>query len=92
REQAMEAVQNTIDITETVKATQAAVDKTAREAADSARATGEGLEEAEERLKKGIRPIVVPTSEEVAAAKTRVQYEPDRFHFIVAGVAGSGKS
>ncbi|KAI5984454.1 hypothetical protein EDD15DRAFT_2375256 [Pisolithus albus] len=32
-------------------------------------------------LKKGIQPIVVPTSEEVVAAKTRMQYEP-----------GSGKS
>lgn len=49
----MEAVKNTIDITETEKATQAAADKTAREAADSAHAAREALEEAEECLKKG---------------------------------------
>ncbi|KAI6017188.1 hypothetical protein BKA83DRAFT_4059175 [Pisolithus microcarpus] len=41
---------------------------------------------------EGIRPIVIPTSEGVAAEKTRVQYEPGHFHFAVAGVTGSGKS
>ncbi|KIK11293.1 hypothetical protein PISMIDRAFT_19657 [Pisolithus microcarpus 441] len=75
-----------------MKVTQTAVDKTAREAVDSAHTAREVLEEAEDRLKKGIQPIVVPTSEEVVATKTRVQYEPGRFHFAVAGVAGSGKS
>ncbi|KAI6103309.1 interferon-inducible GTPase-domain-containing protein [Pisolithus croceorrhizus] len=92
QEQVKEAVQSTIEITETVKVTQAAVAKTTREAEESARAAREALEEAEERLRKGIQPIVIPTSDEVAAAKTRVQYEQGRFHFAVAGVAGSGKS
>ncbi|KAI6027936.1 interferon-inducible GTPase-domain-containing protein [Pisolithus microcarpus] len=49
-------------------------------------------EAAEERLQRGIQPIVIPTLDEIAAAKTRVQYEQGRFHFAVAGVAGSGKS
>ncbi|KAI6027862.1 interferon-inducible GTPase-domain-containing protein [Pisolithus microcarpus] len=47
---------------------------------------------AEERLQRGIQPVVIPTLDEIAAAKTRVQYEQGRFHFAVAGVAGSGKS
>ncbi|KAI6027918.1 interferon-inducible GTPase-domain-containing protein [Pisolithus microcarpus] len=41
---------------------------------------------------RGIQPVVIPTLDEIAAAKTRVQYEQGRFHFAVAGVAGSGKS
>ncbi|KAI6027935.1 hypothetical protein BKA83DRAFT_4123789 [Pisolithus microcarpus] len=84
-----EAIQNTINITETVRVAQATVDKTVREAAESARAAREALEEAEECLGKGIQPIVVPTSEKVVAEKTRVQYEPGCLHFAVAG---SGKS
>lgn len=83
---------NTIEITRRVKVAQAAVDKTAREAAESARAAKEAQEKAEDRLREGIQPIVIPTSDELAAAKIRVQYEQGRFHFAVAGVAGSGKS
>lgn len=67
-------MQNTIDITETMKVTQAAVAKTVREAADSARAVREAPEDAEERRKKGIQPIVIPTSEEAVAAKKRVAF------------------
>ncbi|KAI6156027.1 interferon-inducible GTPase-domain-containing protein [Pisolithus thermaeus] len=92
REQATEAMYNTIEITRRVKVAQAAVDKTAREAAESARAAKEAQEKAEDRLREGIQPIVIPTSDELAAAKIRVQYEQGRFHFAVAGVAGSGKS
>ncbi|KAG2343602.1 hypothetical protein BDR05DRAFT_867963, partial [Suillus weaverae] len=33
-----------------------------------------------------------PTPEEVSAAKRKVQYREDLFHFAVAGVAGGGKS
>ncbi|KAI6017193.1 interferon-inducible GTPase-domain-containing protein [Pisolithus microcarpus] len=58
----------------------------------SARAAREVQEAAEERLQRGIQPVVIPTLDEIAAAKTRVQYEQGRFHFAVAGVAGSGKS
>ncbi|KAI6114567.1 interferon-inducible GTPase-domain-containing protein [Pisolithus sp. B1] len=92
REQATEAMYNTIEITRRVKVAQAAVDKTAREAAESARAAKEAQEKAEDRLREGIQPIVIPTSDELAAAKIRVQYEQGRFHFAVADVAGSGKS
>ncbi|KAI6030359.1 hypothetical protein EDC04DRAFT_2922972 [Pisolithus marmoratus] len=92
QEQVKEAVQSTIEITETVKVTQAAVAKTTREAEESVCAARVVLEEAEERLRKGIQPIVIPTSDELAVVKTRVQYEQGRFHFAIAGVAGSGKS
>ncbi|KAI5984450.1 hypothetical protein EDD15DRAFT_2375254 [Pisolithus albus] len=49
-------------------------------------------QEAEERLRRGIQPVVIPTLDEIATAKTRVQYEQGRLHFAVAGVTGSGKS
>ncbi|KAI6011306.1 interferon-inducible GTPase-domain-containing protein [Pisolithus marmoratus] len=49
-------------------------------------------QEAEERLRRGVQPVVLPTPEEVAAAKARVQYQDSLFHFAVAGIAGSGKS
>ncbi|KAG6334779.1 hypothetical protein ID866_4312 [Astraeus odoratus] len=40
----------------------------------------------------GMPPVIFPTAEEVAAAKTRVRYEDSLFHFAITGVAGSGKS
>ena len=49
-------------------------------------------EEAERRWKKGIQPIVTPTSEELEETKRRVQYEEGKFHLAIAGIAGSGKS
>ncbi|KAI5984424.1 hypothetical protein EDD15DRAFT_2521615 [Pisolithus albus] len=49
-------------------------------------------QEAEERLQRGIQPVVIRTLDEIASAKTRVQYEQGRLHFAVAGVTGSGKS
>ncbi|KAG2354807.1 interferon-inducible GTPase-domain-containing protein [Suillus spraguei] len=48
--------------------------------------------ETERKLKIGVQPVVTPTPEEVSAAKRRVQYREDLFHFAVAGVAGGGKS
>ncbi|KZT69875.1 hypothetical protein DAEQUDRAFT_690311 [Daedalea quercina L-15889] len=39
-----------------------------------------------------ITPDDVPTEEEYAAAKQRLQYEEGFLHFAIAGVAGSGKS
>ncbi|KAH0839989.1 interferon-inducible GTPase-domain-containing protein [Lanmaoa asiatica] len=48
--------------------------------------------EAERRLKEGIQPVVTPSPQEVAAAKRRIQYKEDCFHFAVAGISGSGKS
>ncbi|PCH37658.1 nucleoside triphosphate hydrolase protein, partial [Wolfiporia cocos MD-104 SS10] len=59
-----------------------------RKAAEAAAAR----EEAEENLRKGIRPIVIPTPEEYAETKRRLQYKEGLFHFAVAGVSGSGKS
>ncbi|KIJ07286.1 hypothetical protein PAXINDRAFT_90678, partial [Paxillus involutus ATCC 200175] len=58
----------------------------------SALAAKQAQHEAEERLKKGIQPVVVPSHEQVKAAKRRVQYKEGLFHFAVAGVAGGGKS
>ncbi|KAI6152518.1 interferon-inducible GTPase-domain-containing protein [Pisolithus tinctorius] len=48
--------------------------------------------EAELRWKKGIRPVVTPSLEELKKAKERIQYQEGFFHFAVTGVAGSGKS
>ncbi|KAI6156026.1 interferon-inducible GTPase-domain-containing protein [Pisolithus thermaeus] len=92
QEKVRSAQQASKEIAERARAAQAAAEKAAREAAQYASAAKEAQEEAEERLKRGIQPVVIPTLDEVAAAKTRVQYEQGRFHFAVAGVAGSGKS
>ncbi|KAI6114568.1 interferon-inducible GTPase-domain-containing protein [Pisolithus sp. B1] len=92
QEKVRSAQQASKEIAERARAAQAAAEKAAREAAEYASAAKEAQEEAEERLKRGIQPVVIPTLDEVAAAKTRVQYEQGRFHFAVAGVAGSGKS
>ena len=64
----------------------------ARTAAEEARKAIKAKEEAEERLKKGIQPVVTPSPEELAAAKRRIQYREDCFHFAAAGISGSGKS
>jgi chemotaxis protein histidine kinase CheA len=71
---------------------QEAAEAAAREADERARAAKQAHEEAEERLMKGIRPVVVPSREEVEDAKRMLQYREDLFHFAVAGVAGGGKS
>lgn len=47
---------------------------------------------AEEHLVKGIQPVVIPTSREIAETKARMQYKDGLFHFAIAGVSGSGKS
>ncbi|KAG8219026.1 P-loop containing nucleoside triphosphate hydrolase protein [Butyriboletus roseoflavus] len=70
----------------------ALAEETARAAAEEARKANEAKEEAERRLKEGIQPVVTPTPAELAAAKRRIQYREDRFHFAVAGISGSGKS
>ncbi|KAI6011296.1 hypothetical protein EDC04DRAFT_2905583 [Pisolithus marmoratus] len=92
QEELREARQNSRETVKRVKAAEAMVDKTAREAAESERAAKEAQEEAEEYLKKGLRPVVIPTPGAIAAAKARVQYEEGRFHLAIAGVTGSGKS
>lgn len=92
QEKVRSAQQASKEVAEKARAAQAAAEKAAREAAEYARAAREVQEAAEERLQRGIQPVVIPTLDEIAAAKTRVQYEQGRFHFAVAGVAGSGKS
>ncbi|KIJ09120.1 hypothetical protein PAXINDRAFT_26335, partial [Paxillus involutus ATCC 200175] len=71
---------------------QEAAEVAAMEANERARAAKKAQQEAEEHLKNGIQPVVVPSHEEVEAAKRRVQYMEGLFHFAVAGVAGGGKS
>ncbi|KAI6011300.1 interferon-inducible GTPase-domain-containing protein [Pisolithus marmoratus] len=92
QEKLRNAQQASKEIATKARAAQAAAEQAAQEAAESARAAKEAQEEAEERLRRGLEPVVIPTLDEIAAAKTRVQYEQGRFHFAVAGVAGSGKS
>ncbi|KAI6027871.1 hypothetical protein PISMIDRAFT_15917 [Pisolithus microcarpus 441] len=95
-QQAQEKVRNAQQaskgVTEKARATQAAAEKAACEAAKYTCAAREVQEEAEKCLQRGIQPVVIPTLDEIAAVKTRVQYEQGCFHFIVAGVPGSGKS
>ena len=45
-----------------------------------------------ERTLKGIQPEVWPTEEQFRLAKTRIQYDPEKLHFAVCGISGSGKS
>lgn len=50
---------------------------------------------AERRLKEeGIQPVAasVPSPEELAAVKRRIQYRGDCFHFTDARISGSGES
>ncbi|KAL4066451.1 interferon-inducible GTPase-domain-containing protein [Scleroderma yunnanense] len=74
------------------KVAQAAADKAKEEAEGEVEVAEEARRIAEEHLRNGIQPIVLPTAEEVAEAKARIQYEDGLFHFAVAGSAGSGKS
>lgn len=75
-----------------VRAEQAAAEEAARKAAEQARKAKEEQEEVERQLKQGIQPVVMPTVDELRAAKEKIQYKDGVFHFAVAGVAGSGKS
>ena len=74
------------------EAGKALAEEAARTAAEETRKATEAKEEAERRLKEGIQPVVTPTPEELAAAKRRIQYREDCFHFAIAGISGSGKS
>ena len=71
---------------------QAAAEEAARKAVEQARKAREEREEVERQLKEGIQPVVMPTADELRAAKEKVQYKDGVFHFAIAGVAGSGKS
>lgn len=49
-------------------------------------------EEQESAAAMGFQPIQWPTADELDAAKQRVQYNPQNFHFAIVGKAGCGKS
>jgi chemotaxis protein histidine kinase CheA len=74
------------------EAGKALAEEMARAAAEETRKAKEAKEDAERRLKEGIQPVVTPSPEELAAAKRRIQYKENCFHFAVAGISGSGKS
>ncbi|KAG2343605.1 P-loop containing nucleoside triphosphate hydrolase protein [Suillus weaverae] len=73
-------------------AAQDAANASKKVAEEEVRVANAAKAEAERKLKEGIQPVVTPTPEEVSAAKRKVQYREDLFHFAVAGVAGGGKS
>ncbi|KAG2354814.1 interferon-inducible GTPase-domain-containing protein [Suillus spraguei] len=73
-------------------AAQEAANASKKAAEEQVKTANAAKAEAERKLKEGIQPVVTPTPEEVSAAKRRVQYREDLFHFAVAGVAGGGKS
>ncbi|KAG9317847.1 P-loop containing nucleoside triphosphate hydrolase protein [Chiua virens] len=74
------------------EAGRALAEEISRAAAEETQKAIEAKQEAERRLKEGIQPVVMPSPAEVAAAKRRIQYREDCFHFAVAGISGSGKS
>ncbi|KAG6329072.1 hypothetical protein ID866_10016 [Astraeus odoratus] len=67
-------------------------EKLAKEAAEKAQAARKAREEAEERLRKGIQPVIIPTEDEIVEAKAKAEYQDGLLHFAIAGVAGTGKS
>ena len=71
---------------------QAAAEEAARKVAEEARKAKEEQEKVERQLREGIQPVVMPTSNEIRAAKENIGYKDGIFHFAIAGVAGSGKS
>jgi GTP-binding protein EngB required for normal cell division len=65
----------------------------ARKAAEkSVREATAAKEDAEKRLREGIQPVSTPTPQEILAAKAKIQYQENLFHFAIAGRAGGGKS
>ena len=73
-------------------AVRAEAERAAKAAAEETQKAVAAKEEAERRWKKGIQPVVTPTLEELEKTKRRVQYQEGKFHFAIAGIAGSGKS
>ena len=94
REDALAERAKRADEDERIKAEagKALAEKASRTAMEERQKALEAEEEVERQLKAGIQPIVMPSPEELAAAKERVQYTEDYFHFAIAGVSGSGKS
>ncbi|KAG2105089.1 interferon-inducible GTPase-domain-containing protein [Suillus discolor] len=73
-------------------AAQKAANVSKKVAEEQVKTANAAKQEAERKLKEGIQPVATPSPEEVRAAKRKVQYREDLFHFAVAGVAGAGKS
>ncbi|KAI6034698.1 interferon-inducible GTPase-domain-containing protein [Pisolithus microcarpus] len=71
---------------------QAEAESREKEAKEEVRHAIAAKEEAELQLKKGIRPVVTPSLEDIQRAKERIQYQDGFFHCAITGVAGSGKS
>ncbi|KAH0826259.1 interferon-inducible GTPase-domain-containing protein [Lanmaoa asiatica] len=92
REDAERAQRAAADERIKAEAGRALAEEAARAAMEERRKALEAKEDAERRLKEGIQPVVTPSPEEFAAAKERIQYKEDYFHFAIAGISGSGKS
>lgn len=92
QEQAMKLQEAANEEKRKATAAQEAANASKKVAEEEVRVANVAKEEAERKLKEGIQPVVTPTPEEVSAAKRRVQYREDLYHFAVAGVAGGGKS
>ena len=92
REEAEMAQQVADEQRRQAEAGRALAEEMAQTAAEEAQRANEAKADAERRLKEGIQPVVTPSPEEVAAARRRIQYREDCFHFAIAGISGSGKS
>lgn len=65
----------------------------ARQEAEKAAAEARAQQEAaEKQLRKGARPVIIPSLQQIQEAKERFQYQEGYLHVGVAGIAGSGKS
>ncbi|KAF7978525.1 hypothetical protein HWV62_45703 [Athelia sp. TMB] len=74
------------------KAKQEASEKAEQAARQEAHRAKEAAEQADTKWRKGIRPVVWPTLDELQAAKERIGYVDGLLYFAVAGNGGSGKS
>ncbi|KAI5838444.1 interferon-inducible GTPase-domain-containing protein, partial [Morchella snyderi] len=67
-------------------------DEEIRIAREEAEKEAEARRKAEDDLRKGIRPEMIPTEDDIQRVKAKLQYTDDHFHFAICGQAGSGKS
>ena len=91
-EQVRVAQQAFRDATSKARTAKEAAQDAAKKAASLERAADQAKKDAEECLRKGIQPVVIPTKQDIAEAKASMKYQSGLFHFAVAGAAGSGKS
>lgn len=62
------------------------------EAAMAVMVAKEQAKKAASDLKHGIKPVVMPTEQEVSKVYQAVEYNPEKLHFAVCGGSGCGKS